>query len=81
MKNVKPDDLEDLSHVIRNQISVTREALLTMEKEINLIVNGYQAIEKALRVYRKKVDAVVSNNGVAKTGNSSKKSNKEEGQK
>lgn len=56
MKNVKPDDLEELSHVIRNQISVTREALLTMEKEINLIANGYQAIEKALKVYRKKVD-------------------------
>jgi hypothetical protein len=27
-----------------------------MEKEINLIANGYQAIEKALKVYRKKVD-------------------------
>lgn len=60
MKNgVKPDDLEDLSHVIRNKITVTREALLTIQKEVNTIASGYQAIEKALREYRKNVNSVV----------------------
>lgn len=76
MKNVKPDDLEEFSDVIRNKILVTREALLSMEREINIIVNGYQTIETALRAYRKKVDAVVFNKGVVNVGNSSEKSNK-----
>lgn len=54
MKNVKADDLEDLSDAIRNKILVTREALLTIQRELDIICSGYQSIEEALKKYEKR---------------------------